>query len=399
VEDTEFLFEGLKVLDVGSWIAAPAAATLLADFGADVIKVELPELGDGYRNYALAPMTPMSDVNYTWVLDARNKRSLSLDLKTEEGLAILHRMISECDVYITNQPLPLRRELGLTYEEVKPLNERMIYASLTPYGEEGPDKDFEAFDLVAYWSRSGLMNKMRHVDKEPIQAIAGMGDHPTSIAMYASIVTALLRRERTGKGAKVHTSLLGNGMWSASCLTQAAFAGADFSSMPHQRMMTSLYATKDNRWLQFSMIRTVEALDQLLLCMERIDLMTDERFSTLESRFEHAEEFTAELRTSIAEKQSVEWMRIFRAADVPVALVAEFEDLPTDPQVLINQMAVQPGEDVGIDMVIRAPVNVDGEKKVDVKKAPELGEHNREILSEMGYSLKDIQALSDKGII
>lgn len=399
VEDTELLFEGLKVLDVGSWIAAPAAATLLADFGADVIKVELPELGDGYRNYALAPMTPMSDVNYTWVLDARNKRSLSLNLKTEEGLAIFKKMVRDCDVYITNQPLPMRRELGLTYEELSPLNERMIYASLTAYGEEGPDKDREAFDLVAYWSRSGLMNKMRHTDKEPIQAIAGMGDHPTSIAVYASIVTALLRRERTGKGARVYTSLLANGMWSASCLAQAALANADFSSMPHQRMTTALYAAKDGRWIQFSMIRTLEDFDQLLLCLDSIDLLSDERFSTLESRYEHAEEFTEMLRTIIAEKPSDEWMQTFRAADVPATLVAEFEDLATDPQVLINQMVVTPVEDVGIDLVIRAPVNIDGIPKVGVKKAPDLGEHNVEILTEMGYSLDDIQALSDKGII
>ncbi len=399
MEDTDFLFEGLKVLDVGSWIAAPYAATLLADFGADVIKIELPGLGDAYRNFGLAPMTPMASANYTWALDARNKRSLSLNLKTVEGMAIFKRMVSDCDVYITNQPLPMRRELGLTYEELKPLNDTMIYASLTAYGEQGPDKDHEGFDAVAYWSRSGLMDRMRHAGKEPIQSLPGMGDHPTSIAMYASIVTALLKRERTGKGTKVHTSLLANGLWSASCLAQAVFANADFSNVPGQRLTSAVYEAQDGRWLQLTMIRTREDFDRLLLCMDSIDLVTDERFSTPERRLEQADLFTEQLRSIIATKSGAEWMQIFRAADVPVALVAELADLPSDRQVLINQMAVQPIDDVGMDLVIRDPVNVDGVARVGVKRAPDLGEHNTEVLTEMGYSLEEIQQLSDNGII
>ncbi|MEL0093787.1 MAG: CoA transferase, partial [Pseudomonadales bacterium] len=195
--DDSFLFDGLKVLDVGSWIAGPVAGTMLADRGADVIKVEVPEIGDGYRQYAVLPFTPNAEVNYTWALDARNKRSMTLNLKSAEGMNILHRLIKDCDIYITNMPLPLRRQLNLCYEDIKGLNETMIYASLTPYGEEGSDRDNEAFDLVAYWNRSGLMDKMRPPGSEPVQALAGMGDHPTAVAMYASIVTALLRKERT----------------------------------------------------------------------------------------------------------------------------------------------------------------------------------------------------------
>jgi len=399
VSNTNLLFKGLKVLDVGTWIAAPYAATLLADFGADVIKIEIPELGDGYRNFGLAAMTPMSDVNYTWTLDARNKRSLSLNLKTEQGMTILRRMVSDCDVYITNQPLPLRRQLGLSYEELQPLNDRMIYASLTAYGEHGPDKDREGFDVVAYWSRSGLMDRMRHAGKEPIQSLPGMGDHPSSMAMYASIVTALLQRERTGKGTKVHTSLLANGLWSASCYAQATLAHADFSSVPSQRVTTALYETSDGRWLQLSMIRTLEDFDRFLLCTDSIELLNDERFDTPEKRLAHAEVFTDQLREILLRKSGEEWMQLFRAADVPVALVAEFEDLATDPQVLINHMAVPPVDNVGMDLVIRDPVNIDGVDRVGVKKAPDLGEHNTEILMEMGYSREEIQELNSQGVI
>lgn len=398
--EDDYLFQGMKVLDVGTWIAAPTVAAMLADLGAEVIKIEQPEVGDAYRNYYQAIVSPNSEINYTWAIDARNKRSLSLNLKSAEGMAILHRLIRECDVYITNQPLPMRRALGLTWDDLRPLNERMIYASLTAYGEEGPERDRESFDLVAYWSRSGLMNQMRHKGTQPFQAMAGMGDHPTGVALYASIVTALLKRERTGKGAKVHTSLLANGLWSSSCFAQAAWAAdADFSTIPGQRITTALYQTRDDRWLQFSMVRTEEQFDAMMVALGCIDWLADERFATPEARLEHAELFTDQLRAVIVGRTAAEWLAALRANDVPVALVAQFQDLPHDPQVIANDMAVVPLEDVGMARVIRDPVNVDGVRRVGVKKAPALGEHTDEILAEMGFSQADVDRLRAQGVV
>lgn len=402
MEDDDYLFKGLKVLDVGTWIAAPVAATMLADFGADVIKIEQPEIGDAYRRFAQMPATPNADANYTWALDARNKRSLALNLKSDEGVDILRALVKKCDVYVTNQPQAMRRELGLTYEDLKPLNDRMIYASLTAYGEEGPERDREGFDLVAYWARSGLMDMCRPVGREPAQSLPGMGDHPSAVTVYASIVTALLKRERTGKGTKVHTSLLANGLWSASCLAQAVFANADFShyrSPNRAHFSRALYQTSDGRWLQFSMVRTMEEFDRLLLALGKVDILADERFSSMEKRFENAAALREILSAEIARRNSSDWMRIFEEAEVPASLVAQMTDLPTDPQVVINNMAVEPVEDVGMDRVIRDPVNVEGVKRVGVKKAPDLGEHSREILAEMGYSNREIEALAHSGVI
>jgi crotonobetainyl-CoA:carnitine CoA-transferase CaiB-like acyl-CoA transferase len=393
------LFDGLMVLDVGTWIAAPTAANMLADLGARVIKIEQPEVGDVYRNYYQMVVSPESQINYTWALDARNKRSLTLNLKSDEGRGILERLVRACDVYITNQPLPMRRALRLTWEDLQPLNERMIYASLTAYGEEGPERDKEGFDLVAYWARSGLMNQMRHKGAEPFQAMAGLGDHPTGVALYASIVTALLKRERTGKGSKAHTSLLANGLWSASCFAQAAWADADFSTIPGQRLTTALYETRDGRWLQFSMVRTEEAFDAMLMALDRPDWLADERFASLETRVANAEVLTPMIREVIRERTAAEWLEAFHALDVPVALVAEFQDLPEDPQVLANDMAVVPVDDVGMARVIRDPVNVDGVGRVGVTRAPDLGEHSREILEEMGYTAADIDRLRAQGVV
>ena len=401
MSDDTLIFEGLKVLDAGSWIAGPVGATMLADRGAEVIKVEVPIAGDGYRNYALLQFTPNADVNYTWALDNRNKRSIALNLKSEEGMEVMNKLIAWCDVYITNQPMPLRRQLKLTYEDIKPLNERMIYASLSPYGEQGPDSDNEAFDLVAYWNRSGLMNKMRHDDMEPVQAMAGMGDHPTAVAFYASIVTALLQRERTGKGCMAHTSLLANGLWSASCLAQATFAGADFSPMEFgQRLTAALYRASDGRWIQLNMVRTPEAIDQMLVAMEAFDILADERFATLEDRFVNAEAFTVSLREVFATRTSDEWIQLLRVDNgLPVERVATFDDLLTDPHLKLNGMVAPPIEDVGIDYIINDPVNVEGVARVGAKKAPEIGEHSDEVLAELGYDAATIASFHDKGIV
>jgi len=398
--DDVLLFEGLKVLDVGSWIAGPVAATMLADRGAEVLKVEVPEAGDGYRHYALLPFTPTADTNYTWAMDARNKRSLALNLKNKDGMNILRKLIRDCDIYITNQPLPLRRELNLNYEDIRSLNDRMIYASLTPYGEEGPDRDNEAFDLVAYWNRSGMMNQMRHPGVEPVQALPGMGDHPTAVSVYAGIVTALMQRERTGKGTMVHTSLLANGVWSASCLAQAQLANADFSTMPTQRLTGALYEASDGRLLQLTMIRTDEAFDKLLVAMEAYELLADERFATLESRMANAEDLTKIMRELFLLKSSDEWMQLLHGEHgLPVERVAEFSDLPADPHLQLNGMVSPPVDDVGIDYIINDPVNVDGVARVGAKKAPGIGEHTDEVLTELGFDEDQISRFHEQGVV
>ena len=397
----DFLFSGLKVLDMGSWIAGPVASTILADYGAQVIKVEAPEIGDGYRAFAGMASTPTHSENYAWEMDNRNKRSITLNLKSDEGRKILLKLVKECDIYVTNLPHPMRRAWQLSFEDLAPLNPQMIYASLTAYGESGPERDREGFDLVAYWSRSGLMDLVRSPGAPPAPALPGMGDHPTSVSLYASILTALFKRLQTGEGSHVHTSLLANGIWSASCIAQGAFAEADFTdyyaSQP-RLFARRMYEAADGRWLQFSMVRTDEEVDLMFAAMGRPDLLLDERFATSDARLDYGAQLAEEMVLIIKNKTSDQWMTEFQAIGVPSALVGQVADLPTDPQVLANNMAFAPPDGVDMPLVIKHPLNIDGLKTKNMVKAPEMGEHTAQVLAEVGYSAQEITDLQDRGI-
>src|SRR6202158_1236953 len=232
--NTGHIFSGLKVVDLASFIAGPAAATILSDFGADVIKVEPPD-GEPWRNGHKIPPQPHSDEPYPFELANRNKRGVALNLKVASAQQVLERLAKWADVFIVNTPHAARQKLKLEYDDVTRWNPRLIYADLTGFGEEGPDASLPGFDITAYWSRSGLFSMTGDAGAPPTWPVAGSGDNATAVGLYSAIVTALYRRERTGKGSYVTTSLLAEGVWSASVSIQAALCDANFFGL-HDRM-------------------------------------------------------------------------------------------------------------------------------------------------------------------
>ena len=254
--------EGLLVLDVSSFIAAPAAAAALGDFGADVIKIEPPHEGDPHRNSYRNASYPQSDRNFPWQLDGRHKRSLGLDLKNGQARPVLERLIARADIMIVNFPPPARERLRLRWEDVEPLNPRLVYCSLTGYGETGPDRDRPGFDVTAYFARSGLLDAQRYEGGPPGVPVPAQGDRATAMTLVSAILMGLMQRAKTGEGSWVGTSLLGNGLWSCGVIAQAALVDA---YLPHRPPPSS----RGMPWLLEGLPTINARVEQLLLRSDR----------------------------------------------------------------------------------------------------------------------------------
>ncbi|WP_369721204.1 CaiB/BaiF CoA transferase family protein [Bradyrhizobium sp. LLZ17] len=396
------IFAGLKVLDCASFIAAPAAATVLSDFGADVIKIEPPGAGDPYRNLPNLPGYPTGEHNFAWLLEARNKKSLALDLSKPEAQAVLYKLVEQADVFITNMPPPVRSKLGITYDHLAHLNERLIYASFTGYGEKGEEANKPGFDSNAYWARSGLMDLVRaDTDTTPARSVAGMGDHPCAMALYSAIVTALYQRERTGKGSHVASNLMANGVWAASVLAQAKLCGAKFSERrPRERALnavTNHYQCKDGRWIILSLLNEERQWPTLARCMDRAELINDPRFATKPDRHARSIELIKIFDETFATRDLAEWRKILDGNGLVFGVVGILDDIPNDKQMLDNEVLVPFENDTM--MTISSPIWIDGTKKVQPRKPPGVGEHSDEILRGAGYDEAAIEQLRSTGAV
>ncbi|TQF34896.1 carnitine dehydratase [Bradyrhizobium sp. UNPF46] len=396
------IFSGLKVLDCASFIAAPAAATVLSDFGADVIKIEPPGAGDPYRNLPNLPGYPTGEHNFAWLLEARNKKSIALDLAKAEAQAVLYKLVEEADVFITNMPPPVRAKLGITYDHLAHLNDRLIYASFTGYGEKGEEANKPGFDSNAYWARSGLMDLVRaDTDTTPARSVAGMGDHPCAMAFYGAIVTALYQREKTGKGSHVASNLMANGVWAASVLAQAKLCGAKFGERrPRERALNAVanhYQCKDGRWLILSLLSEEKQFPALAKCLGREDLINDPRFATKADRHARSVELIKIFDETFATRDLAEWRKILDGNGLVFGVVAILDDIPNDKQMLDNEVLVPFENDTML--TISSPIWIDGAKKVQPRKPPAVGEHSDEILREAGYDEAAIRQLRGSGAV
>lgn len=397
------LFEGLVVLDIASFIAAPVATTFLADFGADVIKIEAPG-GDGYR--ALHAGNGMPDTggrDFAWMCDNRSKRGLCLDLASDDGQEILRKLIARADVLVTNFPIPVRRKLRLMYEDVAHLNDRLIYASLTAYGEEGPESERTGFDSTALYARTGMMDMMRAPGVAPVRSLPGMGDHPTGTALYGAIMTGLYRREKTGKGSHVSTSLVANGMWMNGFYAQAALLGAEVPLRPHRdnapNAMANHYCARDGRWFILAVLNEAKQAPLLFQAMGRPDLADDPRFADPQARRENSLVLTKVMDEIFAGHDWAYWKEQFDRLGITYGQVAKMEDLAGDEQLRHAQAVMPTEEDFGGDWTVGTPVYVRGEAKRPAAAAPAIGQHNAEILAGLGYSPAEIERLAAAGVL
>ena len=394
---------GIRILDVASFIAAPVAATVLGDYGADVIKVE--PLGEGDPNRTIAVVAsgyPKSPVNYPWHLDSRGKRSLAIDLKHEQARAAFDRVIATADVLITNYPLASRRRLRLDYEAVARINPRLIYASFTGYGETGPDADQVGFDTTAYFARSGIMDGARYDDAVPAVTMPAQGDRAAAMALAAAIMIALWNREKTGKGTKVSSSLLANGIWANGNAVQAALVGAPLPKRPPpdrpRSALANVYRTKDGRWFQLTLVREDRDWPGVCRALGREELMEDPLFADMPKRRANGAPLAAILSDAFATQNFAEWRVRLKAQAIPFAPISRAEDLVEDEQAAAAGIIV-PTMHTEMPHTLAAPFSLADVPLPPPGPGPSLGAHSDEILREAGLSPEEIADMRTCGAL
>jgi crotonobetainyl-CoA:carnitine CoA-transferase CaiB-like acyl-CoA transferase len=396
------VLQGLRVVEASSMVLVPSAGAILADFGADVIKVEPPE-GDLSRHVHELPALLESEIPYFFVMDNRSKRGIVLDLKDPDGVAVLHRLVARADVFLTNyRPTALAR-LRLRWEDLAPLNPRLVYASASGFGEAGPEAGKPAYDTVVYWSRSGLESHVLTPDGRLGPIPAGSGDHPSALALFGAVMLALYARERSGRGMKVSTSLLANGAWTNATTLQALFCDATFHPKWTRDTARSFgavyYQTRDGRLLKLSLVNPVKLWPRFCRAVGRPGLVDDPRFATPAARRQHAQELIGLLDGIFAEADAADWKARLEANDLPFAILPTYPEIAQDPQMAANGMFPELHHPrYGPLKTVDSPITVAGEKKVPPQAAPELGQHTTEILGELGYSPREIESFLARGI-
>jgi crotonobetainyl-CoA:carnitine CoA-transferase CaiB-like acyl-CoA transferase len=394
---------GLKVIDCATYVAGPASATILSDFGADVIKIERPPDGDLWRSFCSVPGYAKCDLEYTWLLTSRNKRSVVLDLSRPAGHDTLLRIAADADVFVTNFQPSLLKKFRLTWDDLRPVNRRLIYALITGYGETGDDADSPAYDGLAYWARTGLMTSVTGADGTPAGARPAMGDHPTAMTLFAAIMLGLYRRERTGMGSKVSTSLMAAGAWSNSVDIQAKLCAAKFpEKKPGARPLNPLiaaYPSSDQHAMIIALLDPEREFSRLCEALGEPDLATSPLFATLEARKENAAELYAILQSQFETRTMREWAHLFRKHDIKWSALPTLDEAVQDPQ-MRECGAIRsfdyPGH--GTIETVDSPIFIAESRKRTPKAPPDYGAHTRAILSEAGLSAKEIDELIRSGV-
>ncbi len=398
------ILEGIRVLDVGSFVFGPAAATVMADFGADVLKIEPPKTGDPHRYLHQMPPLPKCEEDYCWLLTGRGKRSVALDLKDAEAREILLRLVRESDVFVSNYPVRVLASLGLAWSDLEPLNPRLVFAHATGFGEEGPEAEKPGYDATAWWARSGLQDAVRPRGGLPALAVPAMGDQPSAMALFGAIMLALYQRERTGRGAKVRSSLLANGAWSNGLYLQAMLCGSEpvrhVDCREPDNALVNPYQTRDGEWLIIAMVQEDRLWPGFCRAIERPDLVADPRFANRSERRARSKELYAIVSPILASRDYADLRKALDEQSITFSHVARSEDVARDPQVEAAGILCETRDSRGRAVrSIASPIAVEGSARVDVRPAPAIGQHTDEVLAGLGYDEAALAALRSRGAI
>jgi crotonobetainyl-CoA:carnitine CoA-transferase CaiB-like acyl-CoA transferase len=397
------VFDGVRILEVGTWVMVPAAAMLLGDAGASVVKVEHPLRGDPGRGLTTGGVSPtVGSVNLMIEQTNRGKRSIGLDFSKPEGREVLYRLAAQADVFVTSFLAPARRKLHIDVDDIRSHNPAIIYVRADAVGPEGPEGDKPGYDSAVFFGRSGILNSFTRTGQPLVAPRPGFGDKTSSLSIAYGIAAALFKRERTGVASVVDVSLLGTAAWVASSdIVYSAAAGGDFSRLERRATnpIAYHYQTSDGRWIMLAMLESDRWWPDLCRHLGRPDLLADQRFSDAGTRAQHSEACVSVLGEMFAAATLEQWRERLAGLQAPWEVIQDSYEVLSDPQVVANGYVAEVQHPGGETFrVVRSPVRFD-ERHPEIAVAPQAGQNTEEILLELGLGWDDIGKLQAAQVI
>lgn len=395
--------EGIKVLELSTYVAAPIAAKMLGEWGADVIKLE-PVYGDEWRYIGATlkmPIDPECNPNYD--MENIGKKSVALNLKSPDGIEILHKLLAESDVLITNYRQEALEKLHLTYEELHEKYPRLIFGQVVGYGLKGPDSEKAGFDLTAFFARSGIMIDAVEKDTKPMSTLVAVGDHATGVSLAAGVSAAIVKQVRTGEGEKVVSGLYQNSLYLSSSHIAASSFGLEYP-VSHATAVSPIvnsYQCKDGEWILLA--GTSYDKYWVPICKQVFndeELAANEKYHGVRNMIKHCSEMIEILDQKFLEKDRDEWEQLLNAADIANEKVLHWSDTLNDEQALANEYIYTAKYDDGVEAkLVNTPVDFSSVKKESFKRASKLGEDSEDILLTLGYSAQQIDEMKKNKVI
>lgn len=397
---------GIKVVELADFVSAPVCARVLADMGAEVIKIER-NTGNVWRatGKASCPWKFTDEENPGYDINNTGKKHIVLNLKTAEGLAVCHKLLETADVFVTNMRVQALKRLGLDYESLKDRYPTLIYAIGLGYGEKGPDANNPAFDHTAFWARTGFLLDMAPLsdDYHPVFPPSSVGDNFTGMTLASEVCAALFHRMRTGKGDYVRSSLFHNGIFAMGAM-QIATQGENGSVFPRTRQKHGVaygdYQCKDGRYVYIAAGYAEKLIAKVFSIIGRSDLLTDARFNSAQARTENADEMYAIIKEAMLQRTSEEWLAFAREADIPMVRMQHFSEVSYDEQALANGYVQDVQYPSGVTYKIASsPIEMDSIGELHTEPTKAIGTDTEAVLKEYGYTDAQLDELRRAGVI
>jgi crotonobetainyl-CoA:carnitine CoA-transferase CaiB-like acyl-CoA transferase len=401
------VMQGVRILEVAEHTFVPAASALLADWGAEVVKVEHVERGDAMRGLASSGLAVMGTTVHVLLEHSnRGKQSIGLDLTTPEGLDILYKLAGTCDVFLTNKLPSVLTKLKIDVGDIRAHNPNIVYVRGTGQGTRGPDADKGSYDMLADWSRAGIAMGVKQVDDPhvPPPPAPAFGDSIGAMTIAGGIMGALYHRERTGEATEVDVSLLGVGLWSmGAALALSLQFGMGWAPPPHGRStgnpLSATYATSDGKFVSLTCLQAGKYWPEMVALIGKPELATDERFADAAAIKENADAGSDILREVFAGATAAEWREKLAGFSGQWAMVQDTLEAAADPQTVANGYVVDCATADGTPFQLAgAPVQYDGVAPRPTR-APEFNEHGDAILEGLGLDMETILDLKVKGVV